>query len=377
MPLSVPNTTATTDFVTVGGGSNYGGGWIMVFNGFVEVRLLHGTVQGQVSEGPVYVLPAGITPISAGGRPDIIAGFEIRALDGVLSSPPQQYMAALWEPGMAGLTPSTPFPASINSSGTTNPCPCGSGGGGSLDVTDGVTDVNPTAEIFVADGLALTNPSPGVAHLATVPLDVTDGSTDVARTTKISVGSGINLTNPNPGEAHLDVAASAYVLLASKTLLVDGPIDFTGLSGAYSDLIIAGKLRALNATGVQLRMRLNGDSGNDYASTLVNFNGTSVATNEENTPQTSMHCGNLNLSGSTAGDWSPVELTIAGYSSTTWQKNVVGTVGQPEVLTTGGRTLYQCLCTWNQTAAVNRVTIFGNTGTDYVAGSQIKIYGRV
>lgn len=47
--------------------------------------------------------------------------------------------------------------------GGTQAC-CG-GSGGSLDVTDGVVDVNPTTQIVIGAGLTLTNPAPGVAHL--------------------------------------------------------------------------------------------------------------------------------------------------------------------------------------------------------------------
>jgi hypothetical protein len=129
VPLALGNTLVTTDFVKYGGGSNYAGGWIMVLNGFVEVRLTHGPVLGQDADGPAYMLPAGVTPLQGGSRPDLITGFEIRALNGVLSTPdPQQFAAALWEPGLAGLTPTAPFPATISSSGVVNPCPCSGGG---------------------------------------------------------------------------------------------------------------------------------------------------------------------------------------------------------------------------------------------------------
>lgn len=42
----------------------------------------------------------------------------------------------------------------------------GGGGGSSLDTTDGVTDVDPTTQLLIGAGLTLTNPSPGVAELA-------------------------------------------------------------------------------------------------------------------------------------------------------------------------------------------------------------------
>lgn len=40
------------------------------------------------------------------------------------------------------------------------------GVGGSIDTTDGTTDVNPTSELFIGSGLKLTNPAPGEALLS-------------------------------------------------------------------------------------------------------------------------------------------------------------------------------------------------------------------
>lgn len=127
MPITIPLTDVGTTFEHFGGGSDYGGGWILVVNGMVELRMLTGRTLGTANEGPIYTLPPGITPFNMGSRPDFVTGFEIRALDGTLSTPPQQFIASLWEPGLAGLTPTNPFPFQTPG-GILNPCPCGTAG---------------------------------------------------------------------------------------------------------------------------------------------------------------------------------------------------------------------------------------------------------
>lgn len=162
MPLVVPLTTAQTDYVRFGGAGVYAGGWIFNANGLLEVILLHGASAGQSTESGPFVVPPGYSPLAAGARPDFVTGLKVRAYNRTLSSPAQEFTAALFEPGVASVVPTASFPAQI-------------GPGGAvivpgLDTTDGVTSVNPTSELLIGANLVLTNPSAGVAQIdAAVP----------------------------------------------------------------------------------------------------------------------------------------------------------------------------------------------------------------
>ena len=64
--------------------------------------------------------------------------------------------------------PQTPVPAGEVADVNYAPFPGGlinPSAGGSIDTTDGSTDVNPTSELFIAPGLTLTNPSAGEAQI--------------------------------------------------------------------------------------------------------------------------------------------------------------------------------------------------------------------
>lgn len=145
MPLSVEATAATSSFQRFGAGSLYGGGWILVYNNPVEVRLLHGDTLGTSNEGETYILPPGVTPLSMGGRPDYISGFDIRCVNGIVPATSPVFYAALWEPGLAGLTPTTPFPAAVSPGGTFNFCFCGTSG---TTFSEGVINLGATGDLL-------------------------------------------------------------------------------------------------------------------------------------------------------------------------------------------------------------------------------------
>lgn len=88
-----------------------------------------------------------------------------------------------------------------------------------LDTTDGVTDVNPTTQLFIADGIFLENPVPGQAYIL-VNLDSPDGSI-------IPTYNGP--TNP------VDLKANQYLVRAA---IVQSTANRDALGGSTQDHVV-------------------------------------------------------------------------------------------------------------------------------------------
>ncbi len=200
MPFTIPLTSTTQAFAAPPagaefdfGGTGYAVAFFYVMNAAVNLSLKTGAVQGSSNWGPEFPVPPSSLTLSAGGatghRPygselifgvrartlatglpwsaatsyaigDVVtqAGVTYSALVANVNTQPPNAVAwqvvdatvfgSAFQPGEASISSSNATSSSISSSGTTNPCPCGSGTGGggtSVETTDGIVDVNPTA----------------------------------------------------------------------------------------------------------------------------------------------------------------------------------------------------------------------------------------
>lgn len=170
--------------------------------------------------------------------------------------------------------------------------------------------------------------------------------------------------------------AGAMVLLSSTTLAADGTFDVSGISGAYSDLVIVITARGTaSAFGDNLLVRLNGDSGSNYYTERMRANTTTVAGVEQ------VGSGSFSLTQVPAAS-SPVNMfgsqvwTFPGYSSTTQLKTV--SINEASTINTGTGAVYATYLAglWASTAAITRFTCSGQTTANLLAGSNLRIYGR-
>ncbi len=169
-------------------------------------------------------------------------------------------------------------------------------------------------------------------------------------------------------------AAGALVLLSSTVLGADGTFDISGISQAYSYLTMQLVVRGTRVNqNDSLMIRLNNDSGNNYTRWNLKGDGAS-ATSASATAQSSGYLGDMPSSTGTANIFGVVEVWIPGYSSTTWNKVVrsIPDYNEPNASfyhagVFGSR--------WASTAAVNRVTIFGLSSANLLAGSRLDIWG--
>lgn len=169
----------------------------------------------------------------------------------------------------------------------------------------------------------------------------------------------------------------ALTLLSTNTRATDGTIDIQSIPQTYSDLVLVGIVRGTDAGSIdQLNVRVNNDSGANYY-----FQGYYANAGTNNPAQSlgstfGIACQVLPAAGAAASMWCWFTMEIDGYTSTTWVKNLQTSWASLTALTTGTSNRGISGNTWNNTAALNRLTFFGNTTANLKTAATIRVYGR-
>lgn len=180
-----------------------------------------------------------------------------------------------------------------------------------------------------------------------------------------------------PASSRGATSSGALTLLSTTTLSGSGTIDVSAIDQTYNDLffvLIARGTRAAATDGVLLR--LNNDSGANYDYIVLGDN-SGAQSKSLAQAQTSAFVANL-MPGNTAtaGRFLTAEFVIPGYASTTWSKQVIwascGESGTSSALVYSEH----AAAFWLSTAAVTRITVFGQTTANLATGSTLRIYGR-
>jgi hypothetical protein len=148
-------------------------------------------------------------------------------------------------------------------------------------------------------------------------------------------------------------------------------VAFSSIPATYKDLLLKYYVRSSGGGVDQLRMRVNGDTGNNYdysASALVGAtpSGTSLSA------QSSFDMGVISGLGSGANSFGAGEIAIARYASRSYYLTVYGHGGayytgtNTYVSLRGGQ--------WRSSAVVNAILLWANGG-NIVAGSKFALYG--
>lgn len=173
---------------------------------------------------------------------------------------------------------------------------------------------------------------------------------------------------------------SAWVQITSQTLLATAnpstsPVTFSSIPAGFGSLMLIGFGRSQKAgtTSDPITMQFNSDTGANYETQFQFTTGTSV-TASQLTGQTSGDVAELTPAGAIANYSASFSLLIPGYANTTFYKSwqsrymmhangaVVGNINNN--MLTGA---------WASTAAINRIDLL--TGSSWVAGSQVRLYG--
>jgi hypothetical protein len=168
-----------------------------------------------------------------------------------------------------------------------------------------------------------------------------------------------------------------WTLISTTTLASAGTFDLTSIPGSYSDLLFVLIARGAGSTsGETLNMTLNNDSGANYYRQGLRFAGTGAVSGTENIGAARFQAEIPASTSTLANSFGIVEMTLYGYASTTWRKTVEYRAFQVLNTATGQMIFQHYMGLWNSTAAINRITIVGNSTANMVTGSQLRLYGR-
>jgi len=169
------------------------------------------------------------------------------------------------------------------------------------------------------------------------------------------------------------VLPNTFTLIASSTVGSGGAasIDFTSISGSYTDLCLKYALRASTSTNNKdCYITLNGSTSG--------FSGIYLQGNSATAGSFTLarYVGNVPDSTATASTFSNSELYIPNYSGSTNKSFSVDTV-QENNTSTAGQALVQIIAgLWSNTAAITSISIAPSSGT-FVQYSTAYLYGIV
>ena len=170
---------------------------------------------------------------------------------------------------------------------------------------------------------------------------------------KLSVGSNNTVLTADSAEAtglKWAAASSGGMTLLSTTTLSGASTTISSIDQTYKDLKIVGKNIYGTGSG-QFQLEFNGDTGNNYANSNVNGNGTTVSTTqEESAPYFVLgyHGSNNTFSKTTNFD-----ITIPRYSETEYHPFNSDLTGYPTSLSVW--IYYTSRLRWNNTAAITQL----------------------
>ena len=155
----------------------------------------------------------------------------------------------------------------------------------------------------------------------------------------------------------LGAPAGAFESIASATGTGSSQtITFSSIPSTYQHLQIRGIARSTEAgSGTNYYMRLNSDTGSNYAYHRLSGNGTS-ATAAGSASQTSIFIGRAPGAGTTTGTMGVVIIDILDYASTTKNKTVKHLMGQDSNNTYAGEISLRSGL-WIDTSAITSIDL--------------------
>jgi hypothetical protein len=155
-----------------------------------------------------------------------------------------------------------------------------------------------------------------------------------------------------------------YIPLATVTLgSLAATVTFSSIPATYRDLILVTNVTHSSNTELDLAIRFNGDSGNNYNRVAMTGNGSTAAS------FSSLNENYLYVLGAST-TISVATLQIMDYSATDKHKTCLGrgnlTAGRVSAVTNR----------WASSAAINSISVAVLTG-NFLAGSTLSLYGVI
>jgi len=167
-----------------------------------------------------------------------------------------------------------------------------------------------------------------------------------------------------------------WVVLTDATLGADTAnlCDFTSISGSYAHLCLVINARTDRASQTTdfPNARLNNDTGSNYYVQIFQ-NSTASAVSTAFAGVTYIPLGAVPGNTGSANFFAGARLFLYDYANSSRAKSFES--GGGGAVTTSAGAFYQAWGTWNSTAAINRITVYSNTGANFKAGSRATLYG--
>lgn len=167
-------------------------------------------------------------------------------------------------------------------------------------------------------------------------------------------------------------AGATYEPIQSTTLQsAQGSITFSNISQAYTDLILVMYAISTSANN-DIRIQLNGDTGNNYNRSRISASGT---TPSGGTSLSADYFWSFGAVGTNTTS-QHVEMQIMRYSSSLVQKAAFGKASSPN--STGNGETIMSGFNWNSSSPVTSIYIYsaGNTAPQTLAaGTMATLYG--
>jgi len=150
--------------------------------------------------------------------------------------------------------------------------------------------------------------------------------------------------------------------------------DITSLTQEYAHLRLIAQLRGDNASlNVGAYLRFNNDSGANYNGQRLAA-GAATVTAAEALAGTGAHIGYCAAGSAGAGRAAIFGVDIPNYSQAVFHKQLVSLNNRNDSDTTAQTDIEHFISNWKNTAAINRITLYPNSG-NFAVGSRCTLYG--
>jgi len=168
----------------------------------------------------------------------------------------------------------------------------------------------------------------------------------------------------------------AMVPIVTSTLSSNGYFDFTNIPQTYQDLFVVENARAVTTSGDSGFSTQNygnmyfNNVTTGYSVTFLIGNGASATSTRAST-QTNCYLGYIPNGNATSGIFGSITTHILNYANTSTYKTILSRSAGD---TNGSGTTALVVNTWQNTAAINRLTIYCSS-TNFLAGTTATLYG--
>jgi len=172
---------------------------------------------------------------------------------------------------------------------------------------------------------------------------------------------------------HLWAPTGAYDSIATTTVGAGGAssVDFTSIPSTYTHLQVRYLARgSFSGNEIQIRMRLNSDTGNNYARHLLEGDGSTAAA-YATASGSLMALGSIPAATGTASAFGAGVVDILDYANTSKYKTSRTLSGQDR---NGAGTIDLASSLWMNTNAVTTVSVFPDSG-NFSQYSIVALYG--